>query len=100
LKNADYHGAVDKWLSRHNPKTIFCLVQFKDTALLEMPRVYLATPAEIAKRLKQTANNRGDTILYERKIWSTRAFAAGTVDAIPEHWKFSVDRIEKMFELA
>ncbi|HMR67000.1 MAG TPA: hypothetical protein PKE64_23570 [Anaerolineae bacterium] len=100
LKNADYHGAVDNWLLRHKPKTIFCLVQFKGVALLGMPRVYLATPIEIAERLKQTANNRGDTILFENKIWSPRASAAGHADVIPEHWKFSNDRIEEMFELA
>lgn len=99
LKNADYHSAVDKWLLRHRPKTIFCLVQFKGTKLLEMPRAYLATPAEIAERL-QSAKNRGDTILYEHKVWSNRAFAAGTVDTIPEHWKFSVVRIGEMFDLA
>ena len=42
LKGADYHGAVDAWLSRHKSRTIFCFVQFHGAGLTEMPRLYLA----------------------------------------------------------
>ena len=55
LKNADYHAAVDLWLAKHKPKTIFCFVQFKQVSFNEMPRLYLAHPAEVADRLKATA---------------------------------------------
>ena len=55
LKEADYHGAIDKWLSRHKPKTVFCFVQLKDVGLNDAPRVYLASPAEVAQRLKETS---------------------------------------------
>src|SRR5687767_8565259 len=32
LKHANYHGAIDTWLARHKPRTIFCFVQFKGSA--------------------------------------------------------------------
>ncbi|MBL0125949.1 MAG: hypothetical protein IPP83_00535 [Flavobacteriales bacterium] len=96
--SADYHGAIDQWLTKHGTKTIFCLVQFKGVALLETPRVYLATPAEIAKRLKATSKGKGDTILHENKTWTTRAHGAGTVDKIPDPWLMSRTRVEELFD--
>lgn len=99
IRNADYHSAAEAWLQRHGPRTIFCLVQYKDVPIDAMPRVYLATPAEIASRLRQTANGRGDTILHERHVWSARAHAAGTVDEVPQSWRFSVDRIEQLLDV-
>lgn len=50
-RKADDQGAIDFWLARHNKKTVFCLVQFGGVDLSQMPRVYLATPREIADRL-------------------------------------------------
>ncbi len=99
LKNADYHAAVASWLLRHKAHTIFCLVQFKNVPLDQLPRVYLATPAEIAQRLKETANGRGDTILYEGHKWGLKAYGAGTVERIPEGWKFSLDRVQQLLSL-
>lgn len=100
LKNADYHGAVALWLKRHQPRTIFALVQFKDVEIMGMPRVYLATPVEIGKRLRETAKGRGDTVLYERHEWTPRAVGAGTVEEIPPKWRFSEARVEQLFETA
>jgi hypothetical protein len=96
IKNADYHGAVDRWLEKHQRKTIFCFVQFKGVDVDKLPRAYLATPSEVALRLKKTAKGRGDTILYEEKIWSERAYGTGTVDKIPEQWRFSKERVEQL----
>ena len=96
IANADYHGAVDAWLKKHSRKTVFCLVQFKGVPVETLPRMYLASPAEIAKWLKAAAAGRGDTILYEKHTWSERAHAAGTTDAIPERWKFTVERLEEV----
>ena len=96
LSNADYHGAIDVWLARHLKKTIFCFVQFKDTGLHTIPRMYLATPTEIALWLKQAAGGRGDTILCEHHAWTNRAAAAGTVDIIPPHWKFTEQRVHDL----
>jgi len=93
LKEADYHGAIDAWLKRHKPRTVFCFVQFEGVSLGELPRIYLATSEEVAQRLRETANGRGDTILYEKHHWGPRAYAAGTTEHIPEHWRFSEDRV-------
>ncbi|MEW5729131.1 MAG: hypothetical protein AB1918_14980 [Pseudomonadota bacterium] len=72
-KEVSYHQAVDAWLMRHKPRTIFALVQFEGVGLLETPRVYLATPAEIAAQLKKSAGGRGETILWENHTWGPRA---------------------------
>jgi Holliday junction resolvase-like predicted endonuclease len=93
---ADYQGAVDVWLARHTKLTIFCLVQFKGVAVTDLPRMYLATPAEIGARLRATARARGDTILYERKAWTDKAHAAGTIDEIPTVWGFTDSRLEEI----
>lgn len=94
--SADYHGAIDAWLAKHTRLTIFCLVQFRGVPVTELPRMYLATPAEIAAQLRVTARGRGDTILHERKEWTDRAHAAGTVDAVPDAWRFNEQRLERL----
>jgi hypothetical protein len=96
LSNADYHGAADAWLERHSRKTVLCLVQFKGVCLDSLPRMYLATPEEIAAGLKAARGGRGGTILREKHTWSKRARAAGTTDAIPENWKFTEDRLNEI----
>jgi Holliday junction resolvase-like predicted endonuclease len=96
LSNADYHRAVDAWLAKHSRKTIFCLVQFKKVSTNELPRMYLATPTEIAEWLKAAAAGRGDTILYEEHVWSKRAQAAGTIDRIPDAWRFTDARLAEV----
>ncbi len=97
-KGRTYHEAADEWLSRHHKKTIFCLVQFKNTSEFQMPRMYLASPDEIAEVLCREAGGRGDTILYEHHEWGPTAGAYGTVDKLPEEWLFSIDRAKEMFE--
>ena len=72
LENADYHGAIDIWLKRHGSRTVFCFVQFKDVPFDQLPRLYLALPSEIARRLRETASGRGDTILYEEHTLEQR----------------------------
>lgn len=98
LKDANYHEAVRKWLDNHHKKTIFCLVQFSNTELNEMPRVYLATPDEIAKRLNDSARGRGETILYENHKWGPAAAGYGTVDRVPDEWLFTKERVDYMFQ--
>lgn len=98
LKNSDYHKAADMWLAAHHKKTIFCLVQFSGTEPNEMPRIYLATPKEIADRLKESACGRGETILFENHRWSNRAYAKGTTDSIPKKWLISDERLNYLFE--
>ena len=95
-KKADYHDAIARWASRHKPGTIFAFVQFKGASPVEMPRVYLATPSEVAQRLNDSAKGRGDTILYERHEWGPRARGAGTIEEIPPSWRFSPERVDAL----
>ena len=96
ISNADYHSAADAWLKKHSRKTVFCLVQFKGVPIELLPRMYLATPTEIAAWLRAAAAGRGDTILYEKHVWSERAQAAGTTDVIPGHWRFTEQRLNEI----
>ena len=97
-KKADYHGAIDIWLDRHGSRTVLCFVQFANVATDQLPRLYLASPKEVAKRLKETSKGRGDSILYEIQEWTLRAHGAGTVDRIPESWKFTRERVEQLLD--
>jgi hypothetical protein len=96
LADADYHAAIDVWLARHTTRTVYAFAQFKGTIAIEAPRIYLAKPSEVADQLKRTAKGRGDTILYEKKVWTIRAHAAGTIDEIPSEWKFSAERLQQL----
>ena len=89
----DYQAAISKWLADHSRRTIFFLLQFEEVGLLEMPRMYLATPEEIAGRLRETAAGRGDCVLYEDHTWTKRAHAPGHCDRIPNLWRFSAERL-------
>jgi hypothetical protein len=100
LKEANYHAAIDTWLARHTRRMIFCFVQFADVPVDQMPRTYLATPKEVAERLKATAKGRGDTILYEKHAWGAKAHAAGSIEEIPKSWQFSVARVEALLDEA
>jgi Holliday junction resolvase-like predicted endonuclease len=97
-KKADYHGAIDIWLERHGSRTVLCLVQFAGVPSNLLPRMYLATPIEVARRLRETAKGRGDSILYENQEWTSRAHGAGTVDKIPDNWRFTRERAEELLE--
>lgn len=98
-KDCDYHEAIDRWLQSHGKKTIFCLVQFKDVRDTDMPRMYLATPEEIARELHNARAGNGETVLREYHRWGDKAIAAGTEDVIPDEWKFTRVRAEHMFEM-
>lgn len=97
-KGRSYHQAVDAWLLLHGEKTIFCLVQFADCELSEMPRLYLATPKEIACEMKKSRGGNGDTVLREFHIWGNQSVAPGSTDEIPEEWLFTKERARYMFD--
>nr|WP_315256845.1 hypothetical protein [uncultured Duganella sp.] len=96
LENADYHAAADKWLARHKARTVLCFVQFRDVGIGAMPRIYLATPAEVAARLKGASGGRGDTILHERHTRGPRAAGAGTIEELPSTWCFTRERVDDL----
>lgn len=96
-KDVSYYEAIDKWLDGHGKKTIFCLVQFKGVSENEMPRMYLATPAEIAEQMKAARGGIGDTVLREDHTYM-RGDAAGKTDKIPDEWIFTRRRALQIFE--
>ena len=92
-----YHEATAKWLAAHHKTTIFCLVQFLGVEPMMLPKLYLATPAEIAAVLDASAGGKGDTVLREYHKWGERSSAHGTIDKIPETWLFTEQRAEELF---
>lgn len=97
-KGCDYYEAIDKWLDAHGKKTIFCLVQFQGVADDQLPRMYLATPDEIAKALRESRMGLGDTVLREYHVWGAKASAAGVIEKIPDEWLFTEERARQMFD--
>ena len=94
---ADYCGAIDKWLQKHDEKLIFCFVQFKNKRIDEMPEVFVATCGEVATHLKKSGGGRGDTVLHIEKIWKSGK-RVGHIDRIPENWRFSRERVEALLK--
>ena len=96
--NSDYHQAIDAWLKAHHKRTVFCLVQFKNTETDQMPRIYFATPGEIADALHKAKCGGGNTVLYENHKWKKDAKGRGTTDKIPDEWQFSAERLQALFD--
>jgi hypothetical protein len=96
LRKANYHAAINTWFRKFSARTVLCFVQFKGVDVGQLPRVYLAWPAEVATQLKASAKGRGDTVLYEEHQWGPRAHAAGTIARIPTEWLFSEERVGKL----
>jgi hypothetical protein len=95
-KKADYHGAIDLWLDQHGPRTVCCFVQFHGVAIDQLPRVYLASPTEIAQRLRETAKGRGDSVLYEEHEWTSTGDGVGIIEKLLSGWRFSHERIQEL----
>jgi len=98
MKNKDYHGAIGIWLSKHKEKIIICFVQFQDVEINSLPKVYLATPEEVAKRLKESVKGRGETILYMDHTWTKQGAGYGTTEKIPEGWEFTEKRVNELID--
>ncbi|MCL4212734.1 MAG: hypothetical protein KJZ74_02355 [Gemmatimonadales bacterium] len=89
----DYHEAADAWERVQSADTIYCLVQFLGVPLGTLPRLYLATVAEIVAQHKRSRGGVGSTILYEDYTYS-RGVAKGVRDSLPASWRLSTQRIE------
>jgi hypothetical protein len=99
-KNRTYEEAVDAWVSAHKfPAIVYCFVQFQDVELGDCPRVYLARIDEVAKRLKESRNGAGETILWE-SVCYIRGIAKGCKDMIPSEWRFSKERLAKFLPIS
>lgn len=88
----DYHAAADEWARSQSHEVVYCLIQFHGVELGQLPRIYLATVADIVDRHKESRSGHGSTILYEDYTYS-RGIAKGIRDAIPTAWRFSEGRL-------
>ncbi|HWG21367.1 MAG TPA: hypothetical protein VG225_12625 [Terracidiphilus sp.] len=88
----DCRSAVDMWRASHGSRTICCLVQFEGAAIHELPRIYLASPDEIAARMRDTADRTGQCSLFESYEWTGRD-GTRNIEALPSKWNFSPARI-------
>ncbi len=95
ISKADCHAAIDLWVGNHGSRTVCCLVQFAGTAIDQLPRIYLASPDEIAQRLRNTADRLQHPVLYEQYEWSEDDGVHGT-ESLPASWLFSAERIQEL----
>src|SRR5450756_422335 len=86
-----YHEAIDLWCASHDKSIVYALVQFWGTTVGESPRIYLATPSEIAGMMKASRGGSGNTMLLEGYSYK-KGVGKDTTDKLPEHWKFSEQR--------
>jgi hypothetical protein len=95
-KKNDIHRAIGLWLDIHGERTVYCLVQFEGVALNQLPRIYLATPAEIARRMREAAERTGQPFLYEQYDWTASDTGSTETTTLPGSWLFSHERIQDL----
>jgi hypothetical protein len=95
LKNANYHGALDEWLTCQLEDLVYLFVQFINVPLGQAPRCFIATAADIIAHMRTTRGGHGYTSLRERHLWKT-GIGAGHTDIIPEAWTISQSRIDSI----
>ena len=59
----NYHATIDDWLKKHGPRTVYCLVQFKDVSLGQMPRILFGP----------TSGDRDSPQSISRRSWARRS---------------------------
>lgn len=91
----DCRSAIDMWRAGYGSRTVCCLVQFAGVDLHELPRVYLASPDEIAAVMHETAERTGRCALQEVYEWAG-ADGSGAVETLPELWHFSRARVQEL----
>jgi hypothetical protein len=90
------HGAIDRWLDMHGSRTIYCLVQFEGVALSQLPRIYLAAPVDIARKMRESAGRLGEVMLFEQYEWTAPNTGYCSIEALPSAWLFSPERIQEL----
>jgi hypothetical protein len=91
----DCRGSVDMWLNSHGSRAVCCLVQFDGVAINQMPRMYLASPFEIAQKMHETVDRLGHCALYEQYAW-TSPEGVEAIELLPSNWMFSPERIQEL----
>jgi len=93
----DCRSAIDMWRAGYGSRTVCCLVQFEGVAIHELPRIYLASPDEIAAAMKETADRTGRCSLLEMYEWAAGE-GARKVEVLPEKWHFSHARVQELLQ--
>jgi hypothetical protein len=88
-------SAIDMWRAGYGSRTVVCLVQFEGAAIHELPRIYLASPDEIAAAMRDTVARTGRCTLLEMYEW-TAPSGARSVEMLPEKWHFSQARVQEL----
>jgi len=96
-RTLDCRSAIDMWADSQGSKTICCLVQFEDVAITQMPRIYLAYPAEIAAEMR-LANERSACCGLVEQYEYTSAEGKREFASLPARWRFSLERIQDLIE--
>jgi hypothetical protein len=96
LGDKNYHSAADSWLEGHKTGTTICLVQFSMVEFDQMPRIYVASPSDVAARLRVARGGLGHTILWEDHQYGPQGAAAGTVERLPDEWRLTKDRMDEL----
>jgi hypothetical protein len=95
-KKPDIPHAIRMWLDTHGERTVYFLVQFEGVSLNQLPRIYLATPGEIARRMREAAERTGEPILREQYDWTSPETGMAAIEALPSNWLFSMERIHEL----
>jgi hypothetical protein len=93
----DCRSAIDFWADSQGSRTICCLVQFEDVDITQMPRIYLAYPAEIAAEMRLASERTGFCGLREQYEY-TSAEGKREFSALPLKWRFSLERIQELLQ--
>lgn len=89
----NYIAAADMWLTRHKPRTAICFVNFRQVPFDGMPRVYLASPNEVANKLKSARAGKGDTILFDLPVRNS------SKAVVSSEWMMTPERVMKFLEV-
>jgi hypothetical protein len=93
---AECHRAIDMWLDKHDARMVCCLVQFLGVSIDQLPRIYLATPYDIAQKLREALDCVGEAILWEERKWVSDRDDSRIVEKLPADWLFSAERVQQL----
>ena len=97
-RRADHQSAIDMWLNSQASRAMCCLVQFDSIPLDQLPRIYLAAPWDIARRMLDCLERVDDAILHETYEWTSPFDGVARTETLPNAWRFSPDRIEELMK--
>lgn len=95
IRNADYHGALNEWLTTQKQDVVYFLVQFINVGVGGAPRCYIARPMDIVAHMRTTHGDHAYTSLRENYSYA-RGIGAGHTDIIPADWLASQSRIDEI----